>query len=150
MTGINAFRIHLDTPVNYRAEYSATSTEKTNAPHHVQSHTSENLQISISSEAREKLAKEQSAIGDMLTEQFKQNATKDVDSDKNDSKEEFLDEMIEKTQQQIRDIQQEVRSLSNDNSEKAEQQRKMLETQIITLTATLLNLLGRKLETISA
>ena len=150
MTGINAFRVHIDTPANYRVENFATSTDKTDAFYHVQSHTLENKQVSISSEAREKLAKEQSAIGDKLTEQFQQNATKGVDSEKTDSKEDFLDEMLEEIQQQIKDIQQEIRLLSNDNSEKAEQQRKMLETQLISLTATLLNLLGRKLETISA
>lgn len=101
--------------------------------------------VNISSAAREKLAEDQSTIGKNIASQMQSQKTEQTE-ETNVSDSERLDEIIKDTQEQIKEVQQEIRALNNENSENAEAQRKALDAQLVSLNATLIGLMGKKLD----
>ncbi len=121
---------------------SVTVGDKDNLAQNNQHKAIASSHVNISPEAREKLAQEQSELGHKLAQQLESD---NIEEEKNESDTEFLDKMIEKIQEQIKEVQQELRKLNNDNSEEVQQERKMLESQIMSLNGTLFGLFGKKL-----
>jgi len=81
--------------------------------------------ITISQEARDKLTNEQ--------------------TDDNSKNGDVLDKLIDNIKENIKALQAQLKKLANDNSERAEQERKMIQQKITTLNAVLIDLLGEKL-----
>lgn len=146
MININSATIHLNafSTFDNRVQQDATvAIAEHNYRGENKDAASSGVKVSVSNEARERLAKEQSAAGQQLKDELKQPSAEQTEQSGNDT--EFLDELIEQVQQQIKEIQQKLRAHSNEGSKEAEQERKMLESQLMSLNATLLNLLGKKL-----
>ena len=147
MISINSSTIGIGTFSTYSPLASVTSADKHNIAHNNQlGVTSDSgIQVNISAQAREKLALEQSEIGQKLAQQFQENSVEDKEEDKNETGTELLDEMIEQIQKQIKETQQALSKLNSDSSKKVQVKQKMLESQLISLNATLLGLFGKKL-----
>jgi len=127
----------------------STSTSLTNADDgfiasNNQPTTSTNTQVNISPEAREKLALEQSQLGEKLAQQLQPGNVGDTEENKSDT--EVLDKLIEQIQDQIKDAQQKLREIKSSSSEAVQQEQKIIESQLMSLNATLIGLLGKKLE----
>lgn len=103
--------------------------------------------VNISSEARAKLAQEQSEVGKTLGEQLKaQQADNEASEEATDV--ERLNKLIKEIQEQIKEVQEQIRALNGDKSETAQAKRKALDGQLNSLNATLIALLGKKLDAI--
>ena len=105
-----------------------------------------NGKLDISSEAREKLTIEVQAQKDKITQQLKDSAKASVEESKDDSENDYLDQLIEQIQEQIKEIKQKLHSLDRENSEQSRQEKKMLESQLMSLNGTLMSLFGKKLK----
>jgi hypothetical protein len=64
------------------------------------------------------------------------------------SEDSATDRLIERIKEQIEEVKQKLGRLKHDKSEEAAQQRQQLQLQLNTLNATMLDLLGKKLDAI--
>lgn len=105
--------------------------------------------VNISSKAQENLAKDAKATGQELVKQQlakaleKNETTQITETDR-------LDKIISDIQEKIKKAQKELRSLNGEKNEQAAAQRKLLNAQLITLNASLINLMGKKLEALAS
>lgn len=106
-----------------------------------------NSSVTISSEAREKLAEEQSNAGKKIAEQMQSKSAENSTSE-NVSEAQRLEKMIEDIQEQIKEVQRQISAVRGEKSEQAAAHRKALEGQLASLNATLIGLMGKKLEAI--
>tara|TARA_R110002050_G_scaffold234139_2_gene369999 strand:+ start:167 stop:580 length:414 start_codon:yes stop_codon:yes gene_type:complete len=58
------------------------------------------------------------------------------------------DKLLEEIKEQIEEVQKKLSRIKNDKGEAADQQRRQLQLQLSTLNASMLDLLGKKLDTI--
>lgn len=110
-------------------------------------YSSSSTVVNISDEAKDKLAQEQSDIGKDLAEKMLSKESEKTPED-SVSDIERLDKIIEDIQEQIKEIQQQIRALNGEKTEQARAQRKALDAQLSSLNATLLGLMGKKLDAI--
>lgn len=109
----------------------------------------QSVEVIISSEARDKLAQEKASIGKKIAEQLtekNQSNTEKVE----ESSTESLDTMIEQIEEQITEINEKLNKLNNDKSEEAAKERDALTAQLMSLQATLISLIGKKLDAVEA
>jgi len=102
--------------------------------------------IHISPQAREILAQEKSELAQKLAKQIQPDSAEDIENNESESSTKLLDKLIEETQDKIKEAQQELSALKSKNTEEAKQERKMLESQIMSLSVILIGLFGKKLE----
>lgn len=105
----------------------------------------ENSQVTISAEGRDKLAQEKSELGKTLAEQLQQNNKDEVEEQSDNSEAQYLDKMIEQVKEQLKETQREISALNNDSSVEAKEKQEALEAQLISLNATLMGLMGKKM-----
>ena len=117
---ISTSHYRLSSRVDYRKSHENTDPqEKRTAKSDNQSY-----HVSISKEAQDKLRNEKS------TEESK---PKDV-----------IDQMIERVKERIRELKEKLQKLANDDSEQAQQKRKLIEQEIAIQNAVLMELLDTK------
>lgn len=109
----------------------------------------ENTKVSISLEARTKLAGEQNNAGKKIAEQMQSQRAEDNEPE-NVSEAQRLEKMIEDIQEQIKEVQRQLSALKGEDSEQVKTQRKALEGQLASLNATLIGLMGKKLEAVES
>ncbi|WP_448246689.1 hypothetical protein [Thalassotalea agariperforans] len=105
--------------------------------------------VNLSNEAQKKLAEEQSAIANELAKQTQLKKTQQTEEVSETDTERF-DKMIEKVQEKIKEVQQQIRALNGEKTEDAQAKRKALDSQLVSLNATLIGLLGKKIEALEA
>lgn len=145
--------MHIGSYANYSSLSSVNTADKMNVAQNstIQSNhqgQSDSAQVNISPEARDKLAQEQSELGQKLAQQLHPDSVEDTKENKSDVDTEFLDKLIEQTKEKIKEVQQERRALNSDNSEQGQQEKRMLDSQLMSLNGTLLGLFGKKLSAI--
>jgi len=145
MISINYSTIQVGASLAYSSLTSATAADKNEAAQTNQSWSSPSTLVNISPQAQEKLAQEKSELGQKLAKQIQPDSTEDIKNNESESTK-LLDKLIEETQEKIKEAQQELRALKSNNTEEAKQEQKMLESQIMSLSALLIGLLGKKLE----
>ncbi|OKY27176.1 hypothetical protein BI291_09615 [Thalassotalea sp. PP2-459] len=104
--------------------------------------------VSISAEALEKFEKEQQEIGKKLGEQIIENQTDKTETEPQDSEITQLNKLIKEVKEQIKEAQRKLTELQYEKSTQAEETRKLLETQLMTLTGTLIELIDKKMKAI--
>ncbi|WP_286232686.1 hypothetical protein [Thalassotalea sediminis] len=131
--------LNLDTVRNIKSKNTEQVSAKAEVP---------NAKVSISDNALEKLAQEQQALGKKLGEQLTSTASESSEDKavSDESELEKIDKLIEKIKEQIEQKQREINALNNDKSEQAEEQRKLLSSELTALNGTLISLIGKKLE----
>lgn len=142
--------MHIGTNTTYSPLSSVNTVDKINISQNstVQSNPqgpSDSIQVNLSPEARDKLAQEQSELGQKLAQQLHPDSIEETKESESNVDTEFLEKLIEQTEEQIKEVQQERRELNNDNSEQAQQEKRMLDSQLVSLNGTLLGLFGKKL-----
>ena len=159
MDSISTFAHNIDSRPSY-SQYSTAqpltsqtvattyyvSDNATATAHHGQQSDSPSTHLSISDDARQKLADEQSQLGQKLAKQLNANRDETVSGQENESDIERLDKMIEDIKEQIEETQRELSALNSDKSEQAEEKRKQLELDLMVLNATLIGLMGKKMD----
>lgn len=101
--------------------------------------------VNISSEAQTKLAQEQSDIGKDIAQKMQAKST-DKTEKTSETDTERLDKIIAEVQEQIKEVQQEIKALNGEKTEQAQAERKALDAQLSSLNATLIGLMGKKLD----
>lgn len=122
------------------SEHSATSYSSTK---------NSGIVVNLSSEAQKKLAEEQSAIANKLAKQAQLKETQQTEEVSETNTERF-DKMIAKVQEKIKEVQQQIRALNGEKTEDTQAKRKALEGQLVSLNATLIGLLGKKMEALES
>lgn len=92
------------------------------------------------------LEEEKVTISEEALAMFRQDASKTSESKSTEGS--ANDKLIEQIKEQIENIKQQLSRIKHDKSEEAEQQRRQLQMQLNTLNATMLDLLGKKLDAI--
>jgi hypothetical protein len=69
-------------------------------------------------------------------------------AEKSSIKESTNDKLIDSIKQQVEAVKQQLSQIKHDNSEESAQQRRQLQLQLATLNASMLDLLGKKLDAI--
>jgi len=136
--------MHITAPFTNSPLSTSTDIGEDNIDTNKQYSVAQSTQVSISTQAQEKLAQEKSGLSQELEQQ--NNSAEAVDRSKSDSETKSLDRLIEETQEKIKEIQEKLRSLKADKSEEAQQEQKMLVSQVMSLNAVLISLFGKKLE----
>ncbi len=142
MTAIISSAIQIGTPFTY-SSLASVSTDgmsniaQSNTIQSNQHNSSSITQVNISPEAREKLAQEQGELGKKLAQQLNPDSTEDTKKSTSGTNMDLLDKLIEQIKEQIEEVQQELRKLNSDNSEQAQQEKKMLESQLLSRNGTL-------------
>jgi hypothetical protein len=111
------------------------------------------IQVSISAEGKDKLeqavnnkaAKENAELGKDSAEKLHQNKTNDVDKSDETAKTP-IEEIIAKVKEQIEEVKRQLDKLSDDDSEAALEQRKLLNSQLMDLNGQLLALIEKQLQ----
>ncbi len=93
------------------------------------------------------LAEEKLSISEQALAMFRQDSTKTQGS-KESTPDNTNDKLLEKIKEQIEKVKQQLSRIKNDKGEAADQQRRQLQLQLATLNATMLDLLGKKLDAI--
>ncbi|MFD2167109.1 hypothetical protein ACFSJY_12700 [Thalassotalea euphylliae] len=134
--------------VNAVTRYSSNNTA---APEKISATSYNTPSLNISSEAREKLKEEQASLEKKAVEGLLQQSTEETKSTaKSDAEIDKLDELIEQLQERIKEVQRKLAKIRSDNSEEAERERRMLEGELISLNASLINILGKKMDALAA
>ena len=144
MINLNFSTMHITAPFTNSPLSTSTDIGEDNIDTNKQYSVAQSTQVSISTQAQEKLAQEKSGLSQELEQQ--NNSAEAVDRSKSDSETKSLDRLIEETQEKIKEIQEKLRSLKADKSEEAQQEQKMLVSQVMSLNAVLISLFGKKLE----
>lgn len=92
------------------------------------------------------LADEKLTISEEALSLFRQNPTEK--SDTASAQEAANDKVLEQIKEQIEAVKKQLSRIKNDKGEEAEQQRRQLQVQLATLSASMLDLLGKKLDAI--
>ncbi|AZQ85044.1 hypothetical protein EKO29_14280 [Colwellia sp. Arc7-635] len=92
------------------------------------------------------LADEKLTISEEALSLFRQNPTEK--SDTASAQETANDKVLEQIKEQIEAVKKQLSRIKNDKGEEAEQQRRQLQVQLATLSASMLDLLGKKLDAI--
>lgn len=134
----------MSTPISSNQPSYATSTSATSAnqisatkqaPESAEKDGSKNNTIQISDEARQKLRELNGA---------KASGGASASDDKDDG--DAIDKAIEQIKERIKQIQEQLKSLANDDSEAAKQMRQELLNQLAQLNGELIQLIQKKLE----
>lgn len=159
MDSISTFAHHIESRPSYSQSSTAQpltsqtvattyseSDNPTGTAQHGQQSGSPSTHLSISDDARQKLADEKSQLGQKLAEQLNAKRDEAVSGQENESDIERLDKMIEDIKEQIEETQRELSALNSDKSKQAEEKRKQLELDLMVLNATLIGLMGKKMD----
>lgn len=92
------------------------------------------------------LADEKLTISEEALSLFRQNPTEK--SDTASAQEATNNKLLEQIKEQIEAVRQQLSRIKNDKGEEAEKQRRQLQMQLTTLSASMLDLLGKKLDAI--
>lgn len=92
------------------------------------------------------LADEKLTISEEALSLFRHNPTEK--SDTASAQETANDKVLEQIKEQIEAVKKQLSRIKNDKGEEAEQQRRQLQVQLATLSASMLDLLGKKLDAI--
>lgn len=90
------------------------------------------------------LAEQSVTISEQALALFRQDSTNTADS--NSAKEGANDNLLKQVKEQIETVKQQLRKIKNEQGESAVRQRRQLQLQIATLNASMLDLLGKKLD----
>ena len=93
------------------------------------------------------LAEEKLSISEQALAMFRQDSTKTQGNEKS-TQDNTNDKLLEKIKEQIETVKRQLSRIKNDKGEAVEQQRRQLQLQLATLNATMLDLLGKKLDAI--
>jgi len=148
MTSIYSSTMQIDALFASPALSSVNAVDNSNDDLNNQPKASTSTVVNISSEGREKLALEESELGEKLAKQIQPDSAEDIENNDSERATKLLDKLIEETQDKIKDAQQELRALKTKNTEEAKQEQKMLESQITSLNVILIGLFGKKLESL--
>lgn len=110
-----------------------------------------NSHVSISEQGKDKINQENKQInktelGESIAKQLYDNAQHGVDKKEDETSQDPTDRMIAKLKEQIAETQKELQKLSDDESEQAVEQKKILQNKIIDLNGQLLSLMEKKLK----
>ncbi|MDO6427324.1 hypothetical protein Q4489_09885 [Thalassotalea sp. 1_MG-2023] len=133
----------LSTPSSVKQNDNVTNINVADNANHTSS-----TRVSISAEALEKFEKEQQEIGKKLGEQMIENQADKTETEPQDSEITQLNKLIEEVKEQIKEAQRKLTELQYDKSTQAEETRKLLEAQLLTLTGTLIELIDKKMKAI--
>ena len=92
------------------------------------------------------LAEEKVTISEQAMALFRQDGTKNSDS--KSAEEGINDKLLKQVKEQIESVKQQLSKIKNEQGESAVRQRRQLQLQIATLNASMLDLLGKKLDAI--
>jgi len=146
MISLNFSTMLIASPYTNSSLSVATAIGKNSIDSSNQPGSSTSIKVNISPQAQEKLEQEKNDISQKLGLQKENSKAEKTKENKSDTETKSLDKLIGDTQERIKEIQEKIRRLKGKNTEEVQQERKMLESQIMSLNAILISLFGKKLE----
>ena len=104
--------------------------------------------LSISTDSREKLEQDQKALGEEAIKSVDEKSTNSASTD--EDAEDPLDEIIKQLKEQIKDLKEKLQDIKYDDSVAADNQRKILDAELISLNGALLYVIGKKFEALKS
>jgi len=150
INNINNLAATLNTGVLGSSDDKITTAETSVPVSSSSRRTADGIVLNISSEGREKLAKENKELGKELAQQLHDKTNNTAKEAEKTNEKDPVDKLISDIQQQIDEIKEKLQALENDESEEAVEQRKALEAQLTSLNGTLMELIGKKMNEVKA